>query len=138
MKHRIAARRLVPAAPARRRYQVGSTTSGTRVADWYARVGGVSNALTSLRVSYRGKSSATCTQELFVRNQSTGAWVRLHSRSVGTSEVSVAVTPTGVLADYVSGATGDGVVDIRARCSRGDGLSFYVSGDAVSVTSTTP
>ena len=117
-------------------FQVGSTTSGTRVADWYATASSVSNSLTSLRIAYRGKSSATTTQRVYVYNHASGAWTQLDSRSVGTSEISVSVAPGGTLADYVSGASGDGVVHVRVRSTRSDGTSFYVSGDAMSVTFT--
>jgi serine protease AprX len=117
-------------------FQVNSTTSGTRVADWYANVGGVANELTSLRISYRGKSSVSCSQTVSVYNHRTSAWVQLNTRSVGTSEVSVSVAPGGTLADYVSGTAGDGTVSVRVRCSRTDAKSFYVSGDALSVTLT--
>jgi hypothetical protein len=34
--------------------------------------------------------------------------------------------------------TSNEIVSLVFRCSRGDGVSFYVSGDALSVTSTTP
>jgi serine protease AprX len=116
-------------------YQVNSTTSGTRVADWYATLPAVSNGLTSLNVTYRGRSSSTCTQVVYVYNWTTGAWVSLGSKSVGTTEVASTYTPAGTLADYVSGTSGDGDVAIRVRCTRSSG-SYYVSGDLLSVTFT--
>jgi serine protease AprX len=115
-------------------FQVNSTTSGTRVADWWAQTGGVANAATSGRVTYRGKSSETCTQTLYAYNYRTSAWTQLDSRSVGTGEVTVAVTPAGAFADYVSGTAGDGTVTVRVRCTRSDTKSFHVSGDLMSLT----
>jgi serine protease AprX len=117
-------------------FQVNSTTSGTRVADWWAQTSGVPNAATSGRITYRGKSSETCTQTLYAYNYRTSAWTQLDSRSVGTGEVTVAVTPAGAFADYVSGTTGDGTVTVRVRCTRSDGTSFHVSGDLMSLTYT--
>ena len=114
-------------------YQVSSTTSGTRTSDWYAVTTSVSNALTSLKVTYKGKSSASCSQTLWVYNWTAGYWVQLDGRTVGTSEGSVTVAPSGTLADYVSGASGDGDVAVRVRCTRSDSTSFYASGDLMKV-----
>jgi serine protease AprX len=117
-------------------YEVNSTTSGTRAADWYAQVTGVPNSLRSLSITYRGKASQTTTQTVYVYNSTTGAWVQLDSRTVGTSEVGVTVAPGGTLADYVTGTSGDGSVYVRVRSTRGDGTSFFTSGDLLSITFT--
>lgn len=117
-------------------FEVNSTTSGTRASDWYAHVGGVSNGLRSLSITYRGRSSQTTSQRVYVYNSTSGAWVQLDSRSVGTSEVNVTVSPGGTLADYVTGSSGDGTVYVRVRSTRGDGTSFFTSGDLLSVTYT--
>jgi hypothetical protein len=61
-----------------------------------------------------------------------GAWTRLNSRSVETTESHVDATVTGDLADYVSGASGDGDVAVRIRCSRSG--SFYTSADLLRIT----
>jgi hypothetical protein len=53
-------------------------------------------------------------------------------RSVGTMELQVDATPTGALADYVSGSSGDGDVAVRVRCSRSG--SFFTSGDLLRIT----
>ena len=37
---------------------------GTPTSSWYGRFSGVSNSLKTLKVTYKGKSSATCTQSL--------------------------------------------------------------------------
>jgi hypothetical protein len=115
-------------------FAVNSTTSGTtRVADWYGFVP-ATNSLQSLKVTYRGRSSYTCTQVVYVYNWTTSTWVQLDSRSVGTSEVLVERTPAGTLADYVSGTSGDGDVAVRLRCARGDAYSFFTSGDLLRIT----
>ncbi len=77
----------------------------------------IPNTLTSLSVTYRGLNSSTCTQNLAIWNWRTGVWVSLGSRSVGTTEVETSPRPTGALADYVSGTTGNGDVAVRVRCS---------------------
>jgi serine protease AprX len=114
-------------------FEVNSTTSGTRQADWYGRIGGVTNALKSLKITYRGKSSRSCSQYLYVQNWTNGTWVRLDSRTLGTSESQADVSVSGTLADYVSGSSGDGEVAVRIRCTRSD-YSFYTSGDLLRIT----
>jgi serine protease AprX len=115
-------------------YEVNSTTSGTsRVSSWYGSFPGVSNGLTSLKITYKGKNSATCTQTVSAWRWTTSSWVQLDSRSVGTGEVAIAdLTPSGTLADYVSGTTGDGEVRVRVRCTRSF-FSFYASGDLLQI-----
>jgi hypothetical protein len=113
-------------------FAVNSTTSGTRVTDWYGLIP-ATNALQSLKVTYRGRSSYSCTQIVYLYNWTTGVWTQLDSRSVGTSEVQVDRTASGTLADYVSGASGDGDVAVRIRCSRSSG-SFYASADLLRIT----
>jgi ribosomal protein L33 len=84
-------------------------------------------------VSYTGKNSRTCTQRIEIWRWTTSAWVQLQSQSVGTSEVAVSsLAPTGALADYVSGTTGDGELRIRIRCTTSTG-SFYSSGDLMRI-----
>jgi glucose/arabinose dehydrogenase len=109
-------------------YQVSSTTSGTRTTDWYAVVPGVPNALQSLAVTYKGANSRSCSQSVAVWRWTTSSWVVLATQSVSTTEVlHSALVPTGALADYVSGTSGNGDVRVRIRCtttanftSRGD------------------
>ena len=62
----------------------------------------------------------------------TSSWVSLDSRSVGTTEVQVDKTPTGTLADYVSGASGDGEVRARVRCTR-TSSPFYKRGGLMQI-----
>jgi hypothetical protein len=102
-------------------------TSGA--ADWYGRMTGVPNALTSLQVLYSGSASAACDQLVGLYNWTYGYWVRIDVRSVGPTKAGVSLFPTGTLADFVSGTTGDGDVAVRIRCTRNDGGSFFTSGD---------
>ena len=117
-------------------YQVSSTTSGTRVADWQARIGGVANALTKLSVTYRGKSSASCSQAVYLYDWTNAFWVKLDSRTAGTSESGFTISPGGTLANYVSGDSGDGEVALRVRCARGDSVNFFTSGDLMRIAYT--
>ena len=117
-------------------FAVNSTTWGSRVADWYGRVRGIPNALTGLRIVYSGRASATCSQSVYVYNWTTGAWVGIDGRSIGTTEVQVSASVGGTLADYVGGTSGDGDVAVRIRCTRSDGTSFFTSGDLLQVIPT--
>ena len=114
---------------------VDSTTSSTRTATWYGSVTGVSNSLTNLRVTYRGKSSRSCSQRVSIWKWTGtgGSWVKLDSRSVGTSEVEITAVPGGTLADYVSGDTGDGEVRVQVRWTNGSN-SFTYSGELLRLT----
>jgi hypothetical protein len=99
-------------------YAVASTTSGTRTAAWYGAFTGVTNDLSNLRINYKGRNSANCTQTIAVWNWQTSAWVQLDSRTVGSTEVAINnVTPSGTLADYVSGASGSGELRVRVQCT---------------------
>ncbi|HLL86947.1 MAG TPA: hypothetical protein VK387_06520, partial [Thermoleophilaceae bacterium] len=117
-------------------YEVNSTASGTRTSSWYGRFPGVSNALKSLKLTYKGKASATCTQTVALYRWTTASWVSLDSRSVGTTEVLVDKSPTGTLGDYVSGTSGDGEVRARVRCTRTS--VFYSRGDLMRLTHDRP
>ena len=100
-------------------YLVNSTTTGTRTTSWYGVISNVPNSLTALSATYRGANSATCTQTVGIWRWTTSAWVTLATRSSGTTEFTHAgLVPTGALADYVSGTTGNGEVRVRVRCTR--------------------
>ena len=117
-------------------FQVTSTSSGKRRSLWYGTFTGVSNDLRSLVVTYRGKNSRACSQTVQIYNWSKGSWVKLDSRSVGTTEVQIQKSPTGTLADYVSGSSGPGDLRVRVRCTRTSG--FYAAGDLLTVSFTAP
>lgn len=113
-------------------FALNSTASGTRTTSWYGRFGGVSNATRTLRLTFRGKSSATCTNTLAIWSWTARRWVSLNSRAVGTTEVQADWAAAGAFADYVSGTSGNGELRIRARCTR-PGSSFYTSSDLLRV-----
>lgn len=107
-----------------------TAASGTTA--WYGRIYSVPNTLKSLRVVYRGWNSASCSQTVSLYDWTWGTWRTLDSRSVGTTELEVAASASGTLADYVSGATGNGDVAVRVRCSLYGG-SFYAAGDLLKI-----
>ena len=93
-----------------------------------------SRALSNLQVSYAGKNSRSCAQTVDIWNWNNTRWVELDSRSVGTTEVSIAnLTPGGTLSRYVSGTTGDGELRVRVRC-RVSGVPFVSSGDLLQIS----
>ena len=64
--------------------------------------------------------------------------MQLSSRSVGRTEVTIAnLAPSGTLANYVSGTTGDGDVRVRVRCRRSS-PSFFASGDLLRISYVRP
>ena len=117
-------------------FEVNSTSSGTRTAAWFGSFQNVANELAGLKVTYMGQNSKACSQTVSIWSYAAGAWVQLDSRTVGTSEVPVEGTPTGNLADYVSGTAGDGELRVRVRCTRGGGATFFSSGDLMRISYT--
>jgi subtilisin family serine protease len=121
-------------------YEVNSTSSGAKTAAWYGSFAGVTNSLSNLRVSYTGKNSRSCTQTVSLWRWSSSSWVTLDSRTVGTTEVVLAdLVPSGTLANYVSGTTGDGEVRVRIRCRTSSGPgAFFSSGDLLKISYVRP
>jgi hypothetical protein len=115
-------------------FYVNSTTSSTRTASWYGRFTGIARDLRSARVTYRGRSSASCSQTVSVWRWTTGSWVGVDSRTVGTTEALVDRTLSGALSELVSTA---GELRVRVRCSSG-GQAFYAGGDLLRLTITRP
>ena len=114
-------------------FEANSTTSGQKTTEWYGSFTGVTNSLSNLRVSYAGKNSRSCTQTVAIWNWNNNSWVQLDSRTVGTTEVSIAnLVPGGTLSRYVSGTTGDGELRVRVRC-RVSGVPFFSSGDLLQI-----
>lgn len=111
-----------------------STSGGTRTTSWYGRFSGVARDLRSLRVTYRGRSSASCSQTVSVWHWPNSGWAQVDSRSIGATEVLVDRSLGGTLADYVSSA---GELRVRVRCTSGS-QSFYAGGDLLRVTLTRP
>jgi len=114
-------------------YEINSTTSGTRTASWYGSITNVTNSLTSLRVTYSGKNSQTCSQTISIWRWSDSTWITLDQRNVGSSETLIAnLTPSGTLSSYVSGSSGAGEVRIRVQCTS-NSTSFYSSADLLQI-----
>ena len=118
-------------------YQVNSTTSGTRTTSWYGSFTSVPNGLGSLKTTYKGKNSVACTQTLALFNWTTNAWTQIDSRSVGTTEVSIAPATPGAARDYVSGTSGNGELRFRVACQVAS-PSFFASGDLMKITYAAP
>jgi hypothetical protein len=119
-------------------YQVVAAPSAARLTSWYGRVSDVSNALTSLTVTYRGSHSAACTQTIYLWHWATGYWVRFSSANAGPTESEITFTVTSALDDYVSGTAGDGRVAVRVHCTRSDAVAFTTSADLMRVTYSKP
>ena len=118
-------------------YAVNSTTSGTRTSAWYGSFNGVARALSNLRVSYSGNNSRNTTQTISIWSWSTGAWVQLDSRTVGTAEVAINnLVPAGTLASYVSGSSATGEVRVRVQCQTT--ANFINRGDLMSLVYDVP
>jgi hypothetical protein len=114
-------------------YLVVRSTKTARTATWYGTFSGVDNAASSLAVTYKGKSSATCTQVISIFNWTNSTWTQLDSRSIGTTEVLISnLGPSGSPADFVSGISGIGDVRVRVSCSAA--TAFNLSGDLLELS----
>ncbi len=112
---------------------VKSNTSWTKTSAWRGSVTGVATNPSTLKVTYQGKNSRSCTQSLSIWRFSDNTWVTLDSRTVGTTEVLIADrAPSGTLSNFVGPA---GEVRIRVRCQTRSG-SFVSSGDLMRVSYT--
>jgi serine protease AprX len=111
---------------------VASTSSSTYTTGWYGRITGVSNALRTLSLAFRAKHSRSCSQTLWIYDWTYGAWARLDTRTVGSTETEVAGSVTGTIADFVSGSAGDGEVRVRVRCQTTSG-TFVSNSDLLRI-----
>ena len=112
-------------------YVVNSTTTSTRKVDWYGsvKITQPGSSVSKLTINYDGKNSASKTQVLYLYNWSTSAWVQIDSRTVSTTDISVAYTNTSP-ANYISS-----LGEIRLRVYSSGGNSNYTcSGDWMQFT----
>ncbi len=111
-------------------YVVNSTTSGTRVLDWYAtlNITQAASTVTKLTISYDGKYSISRTQLLYLYNWATASWTQIDSRTVSTADV-LAIVAQASPASFIS-STGQ----IRVRVySTGGTTTYRCSGDWLQV-----
>jgi hypothetical protein len=118
-------------------FQVDSTTAGTRTVGWYGRFSSIPNGLAKLQVTYKGKNSVSCTQAVALYNFTAGSWTQIDSRSVGSTEVGLTISPSGPPGDYVSGTSGGGELRLRITCHVAS-PSFFESGDLMKITYAAP
>jgi hypothetical protein len=113
-------------------FRTNSTTPllSTRTSSWYGRMTSVPTALTSLKVTYAGFNSRSCTQVLQVYRWTTSSWVQIDSRTVSTTQVTISdLTPSGAAASYVSPAG-----EVRVRVLTTSSASFNTAGDLMRIT----
>ena len=116
-------------------YQLTSTLVGsTRAASWYATVGGLPAAPVALTLTYEGNLSAARTQTVSIWRWTTSQWVVLDSRSVSTTDVTIAdLAPPAPLSSYVGTGANAGQVRIQIR-STGGLTNFTSRGDWLKVS----
>jgi hypothetical protein len=113
---------------------VTSTTSGTRTTSWYGSFTSIPAGATSLRVTYTGLNSRSCTQVLAAWRWTDSTWQQLASQAISTTDVTLAdLAPPGAASGYI-GPTGE--VRVRARCTTT--ANFFTSGDLLRLVYTKP
>jgi uncharacterized repeat protein (TIGR01451 family) len=99
-------------------------------AQWYGRFVGVPSTVGSLTVTYRGHASSACTRNINIWNWYYASWESLANGTAPTTDATVTVLVPGLAADYV-GAGGE--VRVGVQCFRGDGASFDLSTDLLTL-----
>jgi thermitase len=98
---------------------------------WYGRFTGVPATASSIKVTYKGRNSRSCTQTVSIYRWSTATWTELSSRSVGTSDVLLAdLAAPAPAGQYVSG----GEVRVRVTCSVFTLSGYSTSGNLLSLS----
>ncbi len=111
--------------------QVKSTKTATRKSAWYGKFKTVPSALSSVRVTYSGLNSLTCSQVVAIYQWTTKKWVALDTRPVGTTEALIAdLAPPGAASTYVKKAGGE--LRVRVTCSTKTG-AFVASADLLKI-----
>jgi hypothetical protein len=118
-------------------YFAVNSTSFSPTTAAYASFTGVSNNLSDLKITFKGKNSLNCTQTIALWRWTTNSWAQIDSRSVGPTEVMIGnLVPSGTLANFVSGNTGDGELRVRIRCTRSS--TFFSSWDLLKIVYAKP
>jgi hypothetical protein len=123
-------------------YQVNSTTTPTPLkTDWYAAFTGLPTGATNLSVTYKGKNSTTgISQTMYAWDWTTSTWTLLGpAQAVGTSEVSVTLTPPGSAGRYIGKGANVGQMRVEVVSQRASGTgTFVTSGDLLKLTYDAP
>ncbi len=108
----------------------GAASGKTYYADWYSAVSIAETpaSITKLTLTFDGKLSTSLAQKLYVYNWTTAAWVQIDSRTVGTSDTTIAWSTTTPAA-YISSS---GEIRLRQYVTRRG--SFSSSSDLAQFT----
>ena len=93
-------------------YLLKGTTTVPRETQARAQFTNVPATLTNLRFSLRDKVSPACTRTVEIFNVTSGTWVVLDQRSLGTAETNLTLIPPGAASQYVDAS---GVMTVRLR-----------------------
>ena len=107
-------------------FNVNSTPVGNRTTAWYGSFTGRHHALTTLRVDDPGWNSVSSCNQTGLHlgaGPTTRGFSSTPARLAPPRSQLNNLAPTGVVADYVSGTTGDGEVRARIRCTRNSNFS---------------
>jgi serine protease AprX len=100
-------------------YLVKGTATQPRETQWRGQFSNVPAGITNLRLTVRDKSSPASTRTVEIFNATSGIWVVLDQRSLGTAEVALVLTPPGPASDYVDAS---GLMIVRLRTTRSGSL----------------
>jgi uncharacterized repeat protein (TIGR01451 family) len=99
-------------------------------AQWYGSFLGVPSTIGSLTVTYRGHASSACTRNINIWNWYYASWESLANGTAPTSDATLTLAVPGLSSDYL-GIGGE--VRVGVHCFRGDGGSFDLSTDLLTL-----
>jgi len=127
-------------------YQVNSTISGTRTADWYASFTGIPLGAANLTATYVGRNCATTgcpagptvPTTLYVWRWASSTWVQLGATvPVGPADVTVNQALPAPLSDFIGTGPNQGRMRLRVQTSGGT-TSFVTNGNLLRLTYDAP
>jgi hypothetical protein len=129
-------------------YQVNSTTTGTRTADWYAGFASIPTGTTNMTVTYTGRvcgvGTATCPAvaaqptTVFIWNWATSTWAQVGATTpVGTTDVTITGAVPAPQSDFVGVGPNQGQVRVRVLTA-GGATNFVANGNLVKLTYDAP
>jgi hypothetical protein len=126
-------------------YQVNSTTSGTRTADWYGGFTGIAIGSTSLNVTFNGRNCAlntSCnaltgvtTTSIQLWNWTNSTWTTLASANIGSGGATLTGSPATVT-PYIGTGANAGKVRVRVLATRT--TNFTAQGNLLRITFDAP
>ncbi|OLB74450.1 MAG: hypothetical protein AUI14_23315 [Actinobacteria bacterium 13_2_20CM_2_71_6] len=129
-------------------YQVNSTTTGTRAADWYGGFTGLPSGAANLTLTYTGRNCATTAgtcptiaalpTTVWVWRWATSTWVQVGpATAIGSTDTTVSQVVPAPQSDFVGTGPNQGQVRVRVLTT-GTATNFVTNGNLLRITYDAP